>query len=319
MKTMVVGGAGFIGSHLCDALLANGHKVVCVDNFSLGTKENIRHLQKNDKFTLYETDAADKNALDEVFDKTKPEIVYHLAANSDIQASAVNPDVEYRNTYTTTYNVLYCMRKYGIKKLLFASTSAVYGDKRDVILDENTPNLSPISYYGAAKLGSEALISAFTYMNDLCSLIFRFPNVIGPRLTHGVLFDFIRKLQKDGSHLEILGDGRQTKPYIYVTDLINAIIRFTLADDVKRTGVSLYNLGVDGETSVTHIADMLCEEMGLNAVQYHYTGGEGGWKGDVPRFRYCIDKIHKEGWKAEYTSDEAVRKTIQNVLNTSSF
>jgi UDP-glucose 4-epimerase len=319
MKTMVVGGAGFIGSHLCDALLANGHKVVCVDNFSLGTKENIRHLQKNDKFTLYETDAADKNALDEVFDKTKPEIVYHLAANSDIQASAVNPDVEYRNTYTTTYNVLYCMRKYGIKKLFFASTSAVYGDKRDVILDENTPNLSPISYYGAAKLGSEALISAFTYMNDLCSLIFRFPNVIGPRLTHGVLFDFIRKLQKDGSHLEILGDGRQTKPYIYVTDLINAIIRFTLADDVKRTGVSLYNLGVDGETSVTHIADMLCEEMGLNAVQYHYTGGEGGWKGDVPRFRYCIDKIHKEGWKAEYTSDEAVRKTIQNVLNTSSF
>lgn len=319
MRTMVVGGAGFIGSHLCDALLANGHKVVCVDNFSLGTKENIRHLQKNDKFTLYETDAADKNALDEVFDKTKPEIVYHLAANSDIQASAVNPDVEYRNTYTTTYNVLYCMRKYGIKKLFFASTSAVYGDKRDVILDENTPNLSPISYYGAAKLGSEALISAFTYMNDLCSLIFRFPNVIGPRLTHGVLFDFIRKLQKDGSHLEILGDGRQTKPYIYVTDLINAIIRFTLADDVKRTGVSLYNLGVDGETSVTHIANMLCEEMGLNAVQYHYTGGEGGWKGDVPRFRYCIDKIHKEGWKAEYTSDEAVRKTIQNVLNTSSF
>ena len=290
MKTMVVGGAGFIGSHLCDALLANGHKVVCVDNFSLGTKENIRHLQKNDKFTLYETDAADKNALDEVFDKTKPEIVYHLAANSDIQASAVNPDVEYRNTYTTTYNVLYCMRKYGIKKLFFASTSAVYGDKRDVILDENTPNLSPISYYGAAKLGSEALISAFTYMNDLCSLIFRFPNVIGPRLTHGVLFDFIRKLQKDGSHLEILGDGRQTKPYIYVTDLINAIIRFTLADDVKRTGVSLYNLGVDGETSVTHIADMLCEEMGLNAVQYHYTGGEGGWKGDVPRFQ--IGRAH---------------------------
>lgn len=319
MKTMVVGGAGFIGSHLCDALLANGHKVVCVDNFSLGTKENIRHLHENDKFTLYETDAADKNALDKVFDMTKPEIVYHLAANSDIQASAVNPDVEYRNTYTTTYNVLYCMRKYGIKKLFFASTSAVYGDKRDVILDENTPNLSPISYYGAAKLGSEALISAFTYMNDLCSLIFRFPNVIGPRLTHGVLFDFIRKLQKDGLHLEILGDGRQTKPYIYVTDLINAIIRFTLADDVKRTGVSLYNLGVDGETSVTHIADILCEEMGLNVVQYHYTGGEGGWKGDVPRFRYCIDKIHKEGWKAEYTSDEAVRKTIQNVLNTSSF
>ncbi len=314
MEAMVIGGAGFIGSHLCDALLEGGHKVICVDDFSLGTKENIAHLQGNDKFTLYKADAADKEALDGIFEKTDPEIVYHLAANSDIQASAVNPDVEYRNTYTTTYNVLYCMKKNGIKRLFFASTSAVYGDKRDVLLDENTPNLSPISYYGAAKLGSEALISAFTYMNDLRSLVFRFPNVIGPRLTHGVIFDFIRKLQKDSSQLEILGDGRQTKPYIYVADLVNAIIRFTLSDSEKTAAISLYNLGVDGETSVTHIADILCEEMGLQDVQYHYTGGEGGWKGDVPRFRYCLDRIHEAGWKAEYCSDEAVRKTVQEVL-----
>lgn len=315
MNTMVIGGAGFIGSHLCDALLADGHQVICIDNFSLGTKENISHLQGKEKFVLYEADAAERDLLDGIFAKTEPEIVYHLAANSDIQASAVNPDVEYRNTYTTTYNVLYCMRKCGVKRLFFASTSAVYGDKRDVLLDENTPNLSPISYYGAAKLGSEALISAFTYMNDMRSLVFRFPNVIGPRLTHGVIFDFIRKLQKDGSQLEILGDGRQTKPYIYVTDLVNAIVRFSVSEIEKINGVSLYNLGVEGESSVTNIADILCEEMGLKGVKYHYTGGEGGWKGDVPRFQYCIDKIHKEGWKAEYTSDEAVRKTIQNVLN----
>lgn len=315
MNAMVIGGAGFIGSHLCDTLLADGHQVICIDNFSLGTKENISHLQGKEKFILYEADAADRDLLDGIFAKTEPEIVYHLAANSDIQASAVNPDVEYRNTYTTTYNVLYCMRKCGVKRLFFASTSAVYGDKRDVLLDENTPNLSPISYYGAAKLGSEALISAFTYMNDMRSLVFRFPNVIGPRLTHGVIFDFIRKLQKDGSQLEILGDGRQTKPYIYVTDLVNAIVRFSVSEIEKINGVSLYNLGVEGESSVTGIADILCEEMELKGVKYHYTGGEGGWKGDVPRFRYCIDKIHREGWKAEYTSDEAVRKTIQNVLD----
>ncbi len=319
MKTMVVGGAGFIGSHLCDALFADGHKVICVDNFSLGTKDNIGDLLEKENFILYEADAAEKEVLNKIFEKEHPEIVYHLAANSDIQASAVNPDIEYRNTYTTTYNVLYCMRKYGVKKLFFASTSAVYGDKRDVLLDENMPNLSPISYYGAAKLGSEALISAFTYMNDMRSLVFRFPNVIGPRLTHGVIFDFIRKLQKDSTQLEILGNGRQTKPYIYVADLVNAITGFTLSDlseDGKLTGVSLYNLGVDGETSVTRIADILCEEMGLKAVQYHYTGGEGGWKGDVPRFQYCIDKIRSAGWKAEYTSDEAVRRTVQEVLNT---
>ncbi len=313
MKTLVVGGAGFIGSHLCDALLKAGHTVCCMDNFSLGTRENIAHLKEQEGFTLWEGDASDGDVLAEVFEKSRPEAVYHLAANSDIQASAANPDVEYQNTYTTTYQVLACMRKFQVKKLFFASTSAVYGDKRDVLLDENTPNLAPVSYYGAAKLGSEALISAFTYMNDMKSLVFRFPNVIGPRLTHGVIFDFMRKLEKDPSRLKILGNGKQTKPYIYVTDLVEAIMKFASVLEEDKTGVTLYNLGVEGDTSVTRIADILCEEMGLSSVTYEYTGGEGGWKGDVPRFCYCLDKIHAAGWKAVYDSDEAVRKTIQEV------
>lgn len=211
MKALVVGGAGFIGSHLCDALVKQGQNVVCVDNFSLGTKENIEHLKENKRFAVYEADASDMEALDRLFELEKPDHVFHLAANSDIQASATNPDVEYQNTYTTTFRILSCMRKYGVKKLFFASTSAVYGDKRDELLDENTPNLSPISYYGAAKLGCEALISAFSYMNEMEALVFRFPNVIGPRLTHGVIFDFIRKLQSNENCLQILGNGKQTK------------------------------------------------------------------------------------------------------------
>ena len=312
MKTLVVGGAGFIGSHLCDALLAQGHDVVCIDNFSLGTKENISHLRKDSHFSVYEADASVQGKLEEVFQREKPEYVFHLAANSDIQASASNPEVEYQNTYTTTFRILSCMRKYGIKKLFFASTSAVYGDKRDVILDENTPDLSPVSYYGAAKLGSEALISAFSYMNDMQALVFRFPNVIGPRLTHGVIFDFIHKLQKESAYLQILGNGKQTKPYIYVTDLVDAIVKFM---DTEQSGVTLYNVSVEGETSVTRIADIICEEMQLSSVRYEYTGGEGGWKGDVPRFKYCIDKIHNAGWKAVHTSDEAVRKTVKENLN----
>lgn len=311
MRTLVVGGAGFIGSHLCDALLRQGHSVVCMDNFSLGTRDNVEHLISNSKFKLCVADATIREELQRIFEKEQPEYVFHLAANSDIQASAINPDVEYHNTYTSTYEILHCMRQFGVKNLFFASTSAVYGDKRDVILDENTPGLEPISYYGAAKLGSEALISAFSYMNDIHSLVFRFPNVIGSRLTHGVIFDFIRKLQKDSLHLQILGDGKQTKPYIYVMDLVEAIIRFM---NVENVGVTLYNVGVLGETSVTKIADMVCEEMGLNAVKYCYTGGEGGWKGDVPRFRYCIERIHDAGWEAKYSSDEAVRMTIQKVL-----
>lgn len=312
MKVLVVGGAGFIGSHLCDALLREGHRVVCLDNFSLGTKSNILHLMEVDNFKLYEEDATNRSALEKIFEQENIEYVFHLAANSDIQASAKNPDVEYKNTYSTTFEILSCMKKYEVKKLFFSSTSAVYGDKRDILLDENMPNLAPISYYGAAKLGSEALISAFSYMNDICSLVFRFPNVIGPRLTHGVIFDFIKKLDKDSNHLEILGDGNQTKPYIYVSDLAEAIIQFM---NVSETGITLYNVGVEGETSVKKIADVICEEMKLNSVAYQFTGGEGGWKGDVPRFRYCIDKIHKAGWEARYTSDEAVRKTVCAILS----
>jgi UDP-glucose 4-epimerase len=309
MKALVVGGAGFIGSHLCDALLDKGNEVACVDNFSLGTKKNIEHLSDNRNFTLYEVDAAVEGGLDAVFEREKPDYVFHMAANSDIQASAKNPDVEYRNTYTTTFRILSAMRKYNVKKLFFASTSAIYGDKRDVVLDENTPNLSPISYYGAAKLGSEALISAFSYMNDMEALVFRFPNVIGPRLTHGVIFDFIHRLKDDNTQLRILGDGRQTKPYIYVMDLIDAIMKFK---DGNGSGVTLYNVGVEGATSVTNIADIICDEMGLKDVKYSYTGGEGGWKGDVPRFQYCTDKIHSAGWNAVHTSDEAVRETVRH-------
>lgn len=309
MKALVVGGAGFIGSHLCDALLEERNRVVCVDNFSLGARMNIRHLEENSEFKIYDTDASELSELENVFMEERPDYVFHLAANSDIQASSSRPEVEYRNTYTTTFQILSCMKRHEVKRLFFASTSAVYGDKRDVLLDENTPGLSPISYYGAAKLGSEALISAFSYMNDMKALVFRFPNVIGPRLTHGVIFDFINKLRKDPEHLEILGNGRQTKPYIYVIDLVNAIMRFK---NTERRGVTLYNVGAEGSTSVTQIADIVCKEMGLEHVKYSYTGGEGGWKGDVPRFRYCTDKIHAAGWSAKLTSDEAVRLTVQS-------
>ncbi len=310
MISMVIGGAGFIGSHLCRSLLANGDEVHCVDDFSLGKKENITGIMQNEDFYLHKIDASNRNELLSIFKEAKPEHVFHLAANSDIQASAKNPEVEYMRTYTTTYQVLSCMRECGVKKLFFASTSAVYGDKRDVVLNEMTPNLEPISYYGAAKLGSEALISAFSYMNDMHSLIFRFPNVIGPHLTHGVIYDFVHRLRDNPQELTILGDGKQTKPYIYVSDLVEAIIIFMNVPQ----GVTLYNLGVEGATQVTRIAEIIVEEMGLKDVRFKYTGGEGGWKGDVPKFQYDLSKIHKAGWCAKLDSDEAVRRTVREYL-----
>lgn len=310
MKAMVVGGAGFIGSHLCEALLDRGDSVVCVDNMSLGNETNVEELLKHENMTLVKLDAAVYEDVLAVFKRYQPEYVFHLAANSDIKASAMNPAVEYRNTYTTTFNILSAMRECGVKKLFFSSTSAVYGDKRDELLSEQTPNLSPISYYGAAKLGSEALISAFSYMNDFSSLVFRFPNVIGPHLTHGVIYDFINKLWKNPAVLEILGNGKQEKPYIYVSDLVGAIMKLRDAPQ----GVSLYNLGVEGSTSVTRIAEIVVNGMGLKEVLFSYTGGESGWKGDVPRFRYDLSKIHSAGWRARYTSDEAVEKTVREYL-----
>ena len=209
MKAVVVGGAGFIGSNLCDILLQRGDYVVCIDDLSNHSKKNINKILLNKNFIFYEGDAANKEFVDKVFLKEKPDMIFHLAANSNIQASASNPGIEYKNTYTTTFCILECMRKHDIKKIFFASTSAVYGDKRGIDLKEETPDLSPISYYGAAKLGSEVLLKAYSYMNDFKTLIFRFPNVVGPKLTHGVIYDFIRKLDENKEVLKILGDGKQ--------------------------------------------------------------------------------------------------------------
>ena len=311
MNVLVAGGAGFIGSHLLDALLLEGHKVICVDNFFIGTKNNIEHLKENKNFKFYETNICDFDAMNKIFSEENIDYVFHLAANSDIQASAQNPSIEYENTYTTTFILLECMRNYNVKKLFFASTSAVYGEKMGISVSEDSSNLMPISYYGGCKLGSEALISSYAYMNDMRVLIFRFPNVIGPRLTHGVIFDFVKRLKEDPTHLKILGDGTQSKPYIYVSDLISAIIKFK---DIKVPGVNIYNVGVENQTSVTKIADIICEQMNLVGIPYEYTGGYGGWKGDVPKFQYDLTKIHNAGWYATYNSDEAVIETVKEVL-----
>jgi UDP-glucose 4-epimerase len=305
MNILVTGGAGFIGSNLCRVLVSKDHMVVCADDLSLGTMENIDDISGN--FQFVQADVNDDSALDYIFARRTIDYVMHLAANSDIKASAENPFIEYKNTYSTTFHVLEAMRRHGVKRLFFASTSAVYGDRRDEALAEDAGNLSPVSYYGAAKLGSEALISAYAHMNEMSALVLRFPNVLGPGLTHGALFDFMNRLEKDPERLLILGDGSQTKPYLHVNDLIDAILLLT---DVS-SGIHVYNAGVETATSVKTIADIACEEMGLSNAAYDYTGGEIGWKGDVPRFAYDLGKIHAAGWQAKLSSDEAVRQTAR--------
>ena len=311
MNILVAGGAGFIGSHLIDSLLAEGHTVVCADKLIMG-KQNIAHLEKCSGFKFYDYELADQELVDRIFAENKIDAVYHLAANSDIQKGGREPCIDFNDTFLTTRALLEGMRKADVKQMFFASTSAVYGEMLDVELTETTGGLMPVSYYGGAKLASEAVISSYVSMCDMSVVIFRFPNVIGPRLTHGVIFDFIKKLQKNPHELEILGDGTQCKPYIYVHDLVEAIVMLT-REFVP--GEIVYNLSVKSEgTTVTRIAEIVVEELGLSDVKFAYTGGDRGWKGDVPRFKYDISKVLSTGWTPNHTSDEAVRQTVKDAV-----
>lgn len=317
MNVLIAGGAGFIGSHLCDGLLAGGNNIIIADKLIFGDG-NIRHLLSDHKlsdagrFQFYQAELADQEQVDRLFAENKIDAVYHLAANSDIQKGGREPAIDFNDTLLTTRALLEGMRKANVKNLFFASTSAVYGEMPDVKLTETTGGIKPVSYYGGAKLASEALISSYVSMCDMNAVIFRFPNVIGPRLTHGAVFDFIRKLRANPHELEILGNGTQCKPYIYVLDLVEAILKLTAQ---FKPGEEVFNISVESEgTTVTRIAEIVTEAMGFPDVTFRYTGGDRGWKGDVPRFSYDISKVLGAGWKPRHTSDEAVRQTVADAI-----
>ena len=248
-------------------------------------------------------------AMRDIFKDRKFDMVYHLAANSDIQKGGKDPQVDYDLTFNTTYHVLRYLKEFGIRKFFFASTSAIYGETSDVLNEDYGP-LRPVSNYGAGKLASEAFISAFSSTYHIQTWITRFPNVVGERFTHGVIYDFIHKLLKNPAELEVLGNGEQCKPYVYVKDLVAGILYVI---DHASDEYNVYMLGSDSRTKVKDIAAMVIEEMGLNA-EIKYTGGDRGWVGDVPEFRYDLSKVNTLGWKAAYTSNESVRLAIQKAL-----
>lgn len=309
MTILVTGGAGFIGSHLDDALIARGHQLTIVDNLVLGRKENIEHLIGNPNFRFIEADLLDMPKMREIFTEGKFDMVFHLAANSDIQKGGKDPMVDYNLTFNTTFNVLQLLKEFEIKKFFFASTSAIYGESYDVLNEDYGP-LKPVSNYGAGKLASEAFISAFSSTYGIQTWITRFPNVVGERFTHGVIYDFIKKLRNNPEELEVLGNGEQCKPYVYVKDLVEAILYVI---DHASEKYNVYMIGSDSRTKVKEIAAMVIEEMELNA-KIRYTGGDRGWVGDVPEFRYDLTKINKLGWTAPHNSNESVRIAIQKAL-----
>ena len=309
MNILVTGGAGFIGSHLDDALILRGHQITVLDNLVLGRKENITHLMSNPQFKFVEADILDYKTMHEVFEKGKFEMVYHLAANSDIQKGGKDPLVDYQLTFNTTFQILQLMKEFSVKNFFFASTSAIYGETYDMLNEDYGP-LRPVSNYGAGKLASEAFISAFSSTYGIQTWITRFPNVVGERFTHGVIYDFIHKLQKNPYELEVLGNGEQCKPYVYVKDLVEGILYVI---DHASEPYNVYMLGSDSRTKVKEIAAMVIEEMGLQA-KIRYTGGDRGWVGDVPEFRYDLTKVNTLGWTAPHNSNESVRLAIQKAL-----
>jgi len=310
MRALVTGGAGFIGSHLVDKLVNEGYeKVTVYDNFSSGREDFIQHHVGKGYFKLVRADLLDGDVIDREL-KEGYDVVFHLAAIPDVRLGEKMPEIS-KIDILATYNLLDAMRKRDVKNIVFSSSSTVYGEAPPVPLKENYGPLLPISVYGAAKLACEALISSFCHTFDMKGWIFRFANVVGSRSTHGVIFDFIKKLRKNPKELEILGNGKQKKSYLYISDCIDGMLfGFERSSDQ----INLFNLGTEGATEVNDIAKMVVEEMGLEGVKFRYTGGDRGWKGDVPRFQFNIEKIKSLGWKPKYESDEAVRKAIRDLL-----
>ena len=309
-RVLVTGGAGFIGSHLCDRLVEDGHNVVAVDDLSLGRRENLQRLQGNEHFRLYETDVLEAQQFDEIIQREQPETIFHLAANSDVARGSLAPEVDLNKTFLTSFQVLETMRRHSVRNIVFASTAAIYGQARVEKIPEDYGPLFPISHYGAGKLASEAFIASYVANYNLRAWIFRFPNVVGERATHGVLYDFMRKLRGNRRELEVLGDGEQTKPYIYVKDLVDAIL---YVRNNTEGPLEYVHVGSETRTKVRDIARMVTQAMGISP-HIHFAGGQGGWVGDQPEYTYSLDKLHRLGWKVPRTSDEAVELAIERML-----
>ncbi len=311
-KILITGGAGFIGSHLGDRLLAEGAAVTAVDDLSLGKLVHLESARRNPRFNFFRGDILEPGTLESVFKEGNFASVWHLAANSDIQRGGEETDRDLKLTFLTTFRVLEAMRKFNVRELIFASSSAIYGEVEAEIREDHGP-LQPRSFYGAAKNAAEAYISAFAHQFEMRAWIFRFPNVVGSRLTHGVVHDFIKRLQADPRQLTILGDGNQLKPFLHVDDLIDAML---LARERLSEPLNCLNIAAETRTPVRRVAEIVIEEMGLEGVPISFTGGLAGWKGDIPRYRYDLTRIKSLGWTPRHTSDEAIRLSVRETLGS---
>jgi len=310
---VVVGGAGFIGSHLVRTLLErlDTERVVVFDNFSSGREWHLESVASDPRLEVIVGEVRDLDRLSDAMAGTTT--VVHLASNPDIAKAMTDPTIDFDEGTLLTHCVVEASRRAGASLVLYASGSGVYGELGTLEADEHHGPLEPVSTYGASKLAGEALLASYCHMFGLRGRAFRFGNVVGPNQTHGVGFDFVRKLLADPSRLDVLGDGSQSKSYVHVDDVLAAVL---LAGERARDPYAVFNVATGDYVTVREIADLAIECLGLDpsSVKRVYGGGDRGWKGDVPVVRLATKRIRALGWSNRYDTRAALRASMAAML-----
>ena len=315
-RVLVTSGAGFIGSHLVNFLLAPGKQVTVLDNLSSGRLSNLEPAQQSPNFTLSKSDILNPESVLKALEDC--ELVFHLAANPEVKIGAAAPELHFQQNVVATFQLLEAVRQTkSVEGLVFTSSSTVYGDAEIMPTSEEYAPLKPVSIYGAAKLASEGIISSYAYTYGFRAAICRLANIVGPRAQIGVIRDFIHKLRKTSNRLEILGDGTQAKSYLHVDNCVECLI---LSYALTRGQVEIINVGSEDRTSVMEIAQIITEVMGLADVEFQCSGIDGGrgWKGDVKQMLLDISRLKELGWHPRYTSAQVIRATAEALLEEAS-
>ena len=311
-SALITGGAGFIGSHLAEKLVGEGIETKILDNFATGRKDNLLGCMDKQNFSLFDLDLGKLGSQEDYLENV--EVVFHMAADPEVRTGYDNPKNSFEQNIVNTFNLLQKIKHSKVKKIVFASSSSVYGDAKILPTNEEYGPLCPISHYGASKLACEAIVSSFCYNYDIDGIILRPANVIGSRGRHGLIWDLVHKLKNDKNRLEVLGDGKQTKSFIHISDMIKGILQSMKKGE---NGVDIFNVGSEDGVEIINVAKIVCKNMKLPNIEIFTTGGienGRGWKGDIKIAHLDISKLKNMGWQPKLSSLEAADVTSQEII-----
>ena len=312
-SALITGGAGFIGSHLAEKLVNEGIETKVLDNFATGRKENFSECIDNQNFSFFNLDLGKLGKQEDYLENV--EVVFHMAADPEVRTGYDKPEDSFNQNIVNTFNLLQRIKNSKVKKIVFASSSSVYGDAKVLPTKEEYGPLCPISHYGASKLACEAMVSSFCYNYNIKGIILRPANVIGSRGRHGLIWDLVHKLKNDKSRLEVLGDGKQTKSFIHISDAVKGILQ---SIKKHKDDVEIFNIGSEDSIEIINIAKAVCKNMKLPDIEIFTTGGienGRGWKGDIKSAHLDISKLKNLGWHPKLSSLEAAELTSQEIID----